>query len=68
MRNFFYNTANYVKSIKRDTVASFKTLIWNFEGVAIIDHVIDDVSSFYEWKFLLQKGHIICCCKETHAD
>ena len=41
-----HNTANCVESMKLSTIISFKILIQNFEGVAILGHVIDGVNIF----------------------
>ena len=38
---------------------SFKILIQNFEGATILGHVIEDVSSLYEWNFLPTKQVIL---------
>ena len=53
------DTANCVKSMKLGTFVSFKNLIQNFEGATILDHVIDDVSSLYEWNVLTAKQVIL---------
>ena len=45
--------------MKLGIVVFFKVLIQNFKGAAILGHVIDDVSSWYKWNFLLTKQVIL---------
>ena len=41
------DTENCVKSMKLGIFVFFKNFIHNFDGAAILDHVIDNVSSLY---------------------
>ena len=66
--SYFRFVSDY-RNLKLGIVVVFKILIQNFQGVTILGHVIDDVSSLDEWIFCLQnRSYYIPLERHFYAD